>query len=89
MTITGVDDNVADVTFAYAFVVNAAVSSDPVYNGMKPADIAVANTDNCVIGYAVIFSLATSTDPKCQGNVAPSVSLANLDIPTVTSLQQI
>jgi autotransporter-associated beta strand protein len=45
VTITGVADLIADGDTAYTIVLLPAVSADPVYNGMNPADVAVTNLD--------------------------------------------
>jgi hypothetical protein len=46
VTVTGVDDAIADGTVAYSIVTGAAVSTDPVYSGRAVADVSVSNTDN-------------------------------------------
>ena len=46
VTVTGVDDAVADGNQPYTIVTASASSSDPGYNGLNPADVAVTNTDN-------------------------------------------
>ncbi len=53
VTVTGVDDAVADGPQLYTIVTAAAVSGDPVYNGQNPADVTVTNTDNDVVGIQV------------------------------------
>src|SRR5439155_501791 len=53
VTVTGVDDFVADGAVAYTIVTAAATSTDPGYNGMDPADVAVTNTDNDTAGITV------------------------------------
>ena len=62
LTVTGVNDFVQDGTVAYAIVLGAAASSDPVYSGMNPADVAVSNTDNEIGGITVtpVAGLVTS-----------------------------
>ena len=52
VTVTGVDDFEDDGDVAYT-IVTAAVTSDPVYSGMDPADVAVTNTDNDAAGITV------------------------------------
>ena len=49
VTITGVDDAVIDGDIAYTIVLAAAVSSDPNYQGLNPADVSVVNRDNDVL----------------------------------------
>jgi hypothetical protein len=46
VTVTGVDDALADGNVGYAIVTAAATSSDPAYNGLNAADVAVVNQDN-------------------------------------------
>ncbi len=46
VTITGVDDAVADGNTAYSILTGAAVSADPNYSGRNAADVAVTNSDN-------------------------------------------
>ncbi len=46
VTVKGVDDAVIDGDKAYTIVVGAAVSADPVYNGLDPADASATNLDN-------------------------------------------
>jgi hypothetical protein len=53
VTVTGVNDPTADGTVSYTVVTAAAVSGDPVYNGINPADVSVANLDDDVVGIAI------------------------------------
>src|SRR5262249_38705017 len=46
VTVTGVDDFVVDGDIAYTIVTAPAVSADPNYNGLNPADVSVTNRDN-------------------------------------------
>jgi ELWxxDGT repeat protein len=46
VTVTGVDDPIADGDQAYAIVTAPAVSTDPGYNGLNAADVQVSNTNN-------------------------------------------
>jgi hypothetical protein len=49
VTITGVNDSVIDGDIAFTIVLAAAVSSDPNYHGLNPADVSVANLDDDVL----------------------------------------
>jgi len=49
VTVTGVDDAVADGDAAYTVLIGPATSSDTGYNGLDPADVALTNTDNDVV----------------------------------------
>jgi hypothetical protein len=53
ITVTGVDDLIDDGDIAYAIVLGAASSSDPLYAAIDPADVAVTNTDNDAAGIQV------------------------------------
>ncbi|HYM82454.1 MAG TPA: OmpA family protein [Candidatus Limnocylindria bacterium] len=53
VTITGVNDAIADGAVAYSIVTAAAASADPGYNGFDPADVAVSNTDDDAVGITV------------------------------------
>ena len=46
VTVTGVDDAVADGSQPYSIVTAPASSSDLGYNGLNPANVSVTNTDN-------------------------------------------
>jgi ELWxxDGT repeat protein len=46
VTVTGVDDPIADGDQAYAIVTAPAVSTDPGYNGLNASDVQVSNTNN-------------------------------------------
>ena len=46
VTVTGVDDLLPDGDQHYTIVTAVAVSTDPDYNGMNPADVAVVNQDD-------------------------------------------
>ena len=53
VTVTGVDDLVADGNIAYQIVTAQAASTDALYAAINPADVAVTNTDNDVAGYTI------------------------------------
>jgi hypothetical protein len=61
ITVTGVDDAIADGTIVYSIVTAAATSSDPAYNGVNPGDVSASNTDNDAIGIAVTPTLGLVT----------------------------
>jgi subtilisin family serine protease len=46
ITVTGVDDTIFDGNIAYNVIVAASTSSDPLYSGINPADVALTNLDN-------------------------------------------
>jgi len=63
VTVTGVDDHVADGARAYLIVTSAAVSDDPSYAGLDAADVAVTNLDDepgLLVGGAEALSTSES-----------------------------
>ena len=53
VTVTGVDDPIADGEKAYKVTVGPAMSGDPSYNGVKGADVDVTNEDNDEPGFTL------------------------------------
>ncbi len=53
VTVTGVNDNVADGNQVYLIVTEAAVSLDPEYNGRSVADVSITNLDDDAAGITV------------------------------------
>ncbi|BAY79401.1 Na-Ca exchanger/integrin-beta4 (plasmid) [Nostoc linckia NIES-25] len=66
VTVTGVDDGVADDNIAYQIITSAAVSSDAKYNNLNPSDIDVVNIQN---GNQVnsIITGSSKADTSLQG----------------------
>ena len=97
VTITGVDDLLADGTITYNIVTGALSSTDSFYNNLNPADVSVTNTDNEVAGVAVFpatglittegggtatFTLVLNTQPTA--NVTIGLSSSDLTEGTVS-----
>ena len=53
MTVTGVNDAVADGDVGYTILTAAAASTDGGYNGLDAADVAVTTTDDDAAGIIV------------------------------------
>ncbi|WP_445302029.1 S8 family serine peptidase [Microcoleus sp. K1-B6] len=53
VTVTGVDDNIADGNQTYTIFTAAAVSTDSNYSNFNPSDISVTNSDNETPGITV------------------------------------
>src|SRR5439155_1231828 len=53
VTVTGVDDSVDDGDVAYTVLLSSAASTDSNYNGLKPANVAVTNTNDDTAGIVV------------------------------------
>jgi VCBS repeat-containing protein len=45
VTVTGVDDPTIDGDISYSIITDPATSSDPLYNGLNPANVSVLNRD--------------------------------------------
>jgi large repetitive protein len=53
ITVTGVNDDLADGNQPYAIIIGAGTSADAAYNGRKPSDVAASNTDNDSAGIEI------------------------------------
>ncbi len=62
VTLTGVDDPVADGNQARTLIIGAAVSADPTYSGVDLADLAVTNNDNDTAGFTVSAISGNTTE---------------------------
>jgi hypothetical protein len=62
VTVTGVDDDLADGPQTYTIQTAAAVSTDPGYSGLDAADVTVSNTDNDTAGITVTPTSGLVTD---------------------------
>ena len=89
MTVRGVDDGIVDGSVDYTIVTAAAVSSDPLYSGVNPADVAVTNTDNDRTGITVSPTsglVTTEAGGKATFTVVlDSQPTANVTIPISSS----
>ncbi len=83
VTITGVDDAVADGNQVYSIVTGAAVSTDPVYGGLDPANVTVTNLDNDAAGITVTPVAGLNTD-EGGGTASFTVTLRSQPTATVT-----
>ena len=55
---TGVDDSLPDGNQAYSIITDKAVSDDPSYSGVDPADVAVMNRDDETCPFPGTYSAA-------------------------------
>ncbi|MEO8216430.1 MAG: Calx-beta domain-containing protein [Acidobacteriota bacterium] len=89
VTVTGVDDTLADGNIAYTIVTAPASSTDPKYAGLNPADVSVTNNDNDTPGITVApttglittesggtaqFTIVLNTTPTADVTIALSSS---------------
>jgi hypothetical protein len=83
VTVTGVDDLVADGSVGYTIVTAPAASSDPGYSGRDAADVSVTNTDDDVAG--ILVSPASGLVTTEAGGAATfTVVLASVPTADVT-----
>jgi len=61
VTVTGVDDYVVDGNIAYTIITDAAISADPLYNDLDPADVSVTNSDDDSAGITINPTTGLST----------------------------
>lgn len=67
VTITGVDDTVADGDVTYQIVTGAAVSLDAAYNGVDAVDVSVSNSDDDAAVISItpyVFHLTEASTPQ-------------------------
>jgi hypothetical protein len=61
VTVTGINDDVADGNQSYTLVTAAATSADPGYNGVDAANVTASNTDNDSAGITVTPTMGLTT----------------------------
>jgi hypothetical protein len=83
VTVTGVDDLVADGNQPYTIVLAPAASADPGYNLLDPADVAVANVDNDTAG-VVVNPTGGLTTTEAGGSAFFTVALTSQPLASVT-----
>ncbi|HAN74500.1 MAG TPA: hypothetical protein DCQ63_09615, partial [Planktothrix sp. UBA8402] len=73
VTVTGVDDSIADGNQNYNIVTGVATSTDTNYNGVDPNDIGIDNIDNDVAG--VTISAISGKTTEAAGTATFTVQL--------------
>ncbi|HEU0031877.1 MAG TPA: Calx-beta domain-containing protein [Kofleriaceae bacterium] len=76
VTVTGVDDLLIDGNQVYTIVLGAAVSADPAYANLDPADVGVTNLDNDSAGIRVTPTTGLVTTEAGGSDVFTVVLLA-------------
>lgn len=79
VTVTGVDDLVADGNTAYSIITAPATSTDPIYNGLNIADVGAVNRDNDTAGF--VFS--TTNVVVSESGTSTNITVALTSRPTV------
>lgn len=75
VTITGVNDNVADGKQPYRIEFEPAVSTDAGYRGLKPSNLSVANIDDDSAGITIMPANVTLTTGEWGGTATFQVRL--------------
>jgi hypothetical protein len=83
VTAAGVDDAIADGNISWTVILAAAVSTDPTYDGLNPADVELTNTDNDTAGISV-SSPSGNVTTEAGGAVTFTVVLNSEPIDDVT-----
>jgi large repetitive protein len=100
VTVTGVDDAIADGNQQFAIVLAPAVSADPGYHGIDPADVAVTNLDDDSPGFVIdplelevsefgdsdSFTIALTSQPTADVTITFSSSNPNEGTVSPTSV---
>jgi hypothetical protein len=80
VTVMGVDDAIVDGDVAYMITTSPAISSDPLYSGLDPADVSATNIDNDISVSSLYVSDFSSTASgfSVQFNTLIDTSVLNL-----------
>jgi hypothetical protein len=62
VTATGINDNFVDGAVAYSIVTSSAISTDPNYNAMEVADVALSNIDNDTVNLLYVDTLSDAVN---------------------------
>lgn len=74
VTVTGVNDALADGDQAYSVQLSAAVSTDSAYNALDPADVSVTNTDDDVPAFLVTPLSVQTSETGTMASISLSLS---------------
>jgi len=83
ITVTGVEDTLADPDKAYKIITAPARSDDPIFNGKNPLDIELVNVDNETAGITVVPRMGLETS-EARGQDTFTVVLNSMPDKEVT-----
>jgi hypothetical protein len=83
VTVTGVNDNLADGNQAFLVTIGPAISGDAGYAGLDPADVPVVNIDNDSAGFTV-SAASNLTTTEAGGTATFTVALNSQPSANVT-----
>jgi subtilisin family serine protease len=90
VTVTGIEDSIADGDIDYKIVTAAAVSTDANYNNRDVADVSLSNQDNDTAGVSITPTQTTATEGGANGTysaVLKSQPIAPVTITLTTGNQ--
>jgi hypothetical protein len=90
VTVTGVEDSIADGDIDYKIITGAAVSTDANYNNRDVADVSLSNQDNDTAGVSITPTQTTATEGGANGTysaVLKSQPIAPVTITLTTGNQ--
>jgi len=82
VTVTGVDDDIADGDITFSITTNPASSGDPNYNGVNPNDVSVTNLDD--ESADIIVSLISGDTSESGGDATFTIQLVSEPTDSVT-----
>ncbi|MEP6516960.1 DUF4347 domain-containing protein [Microcoleus vaginatus] len=82
VTVTGVEDSIADGDIDYKIVTAATVSTDANYSNKDVADVSITNKDDDTAGISITPTATTATEGGATGNYA--IELTSQPIAPVT-----
>lgn len=77
ITVTGVNDDIADGSVAYEIITGTATSTDSSYNGLNPVNVAVSNNDDNDTASIVVTPTTGLTTTEIGGTAPLTVRLGS------------
>ncbi len=84
VTVTGVEDSIADGDIDYKIVTGAAVSTDANYNNPDVADVSLSNQDNDTAAVSITPTQTTATEGGANGSYRIQLMSQPIDPVTIT-----
>ncbi|MEG4115797.1 MULTISPECIES: DUF4347 domain-containing protein, partial [unclassified Microcoleus] len=82
VTVTGLNDSIADGDIGYKILTAVTVSTDPIYNNLDVADVSLSNKDDDTAGISITPTATTATEGGATGSYA--IELTSEPIAPVT-----
>ncbi|MBT4287176.1 MAG: hypothetical protein HOD92_07535, partial [Deltaproteobacteria bacterium] len=75
VTVTGVDDDIADGNQSFSIILGTATSTDTKYNGLDPSDVSVINVDNETAGFTISTITGNTGEDSTQATFTVKLNL--------------